>query len=720
MLQDTPATLMELLKVYTALLRRKWLFIQAVLFFTIGAGVLARILPKQYQATAKISVEASDASLSILGEMDLGEIASSLSGSSEDLETKIALAQMRPVLDEVIWRLQLRNVYLSNWGDGELLPAEKLLVPGIDGAVLGMPVIEIDQQQGTDILMITATTTNPELSALLADTMVEVYLDKSDQVQKADTREAGDFVKAKLVDLQIQFDAALKEVADAQQREEVIDLDTEMKAAVGRVSELLATRTSIQAESANLKAQLRERGQINERETADRVAPATATANSIVRDLRSQLSGLQLKRREQLFDKTEKHPDILLIDRQIAEVSGQLNRAIQEHHQLDPAEQGLEIQLAGLQQKQEEVTAEIRATVVQFGAWPDKMRKIAQLELAAEATEAIYKSLLEQQYQIQVAEAMTVSDMRQVEYAKAPEVPSAPKLLVFIILGGLSGVAFGFGLVFLMEYIDDSIKSQDDMKLVWPLPILGMVPRYSLKGGRFIDAVPATDPVFESYRNIRNSIAFSSVDSPINVLAVTSSAPAEGKSTFSINLALCLAQDGQRVVVIDCDLRRPTQHRSFPTLSNEKGVSSVLSQQMGVDEALQATPHANLFVLTAGPLPSNPGRMVESLRLRQVVSELSKRFDMVIIDAPPLLAVGDALALGKVAKGMVLVVEWGKTTSRMLSDVRARMQQANLEPLGVVLNKVDGRSGNNGYYGHYARYYQSTETGQKKRRRGGK
>ena len=174
------------------------------------------------------------------------------------------------------------------------------------------------------------------------------------------------------------------------------------------------------------------------------------------------------------------------------------------------------------------------------------------------------------------------------------------------------------------------------------------------------------------------------------------------------------------MVVIDCDLRRPTQHRSFPTLSNEKGVSSVLSQQMGVDEALQATPHANLFVLTAGPLPSNPGRMVESLRLRQVVNELSKRFDMVIIDAPPLLAVGDALALGKVARGMVLVVEWGKTTRRMLADVRARMLQANLEPLGVVLNKVDSRSGTTGYYGHYARYYQSTDEGKKKQRRSAK
>lgn len=707
---------MELLKVYTALLRRKWLFVQSVLFFTIGAGILARVLPKQYEATAKISVEASDASLSILGEMDLGEIASSLSGSSEDLETKIALAQMRPILDEVIWRLQLRNVYLSNWGDGELLPAEKLLIPGIDGAILAMPTIAIDQQQGTDILMITATTTNPELSALLADTMVEVYLDMAEQAQKADTREAGDFVQAKLIDLQVQFDEALKQVADAQQQEEVIDLDTEMKAAVGRVSELLATRTTLEAELANLRAQLRERGQINLRESSERVAPATTASNSIVRELRSQLTELQLKRREQLSDKTEKHPDIQLIDRQLKEVTFLLDRALQEQHDLDPAEQGLEIQLAGLEKKKEEVEEEIRSTVLQFGAWPDKMRKIAQLELAAEATEAIYKSLLEQQYQIQVAEAMTVSDMRQVEYARPPEVPAAPKLLVFIILGGFCGVAFGFGLVFLMEYIDDSIKSQEDMKLVWPLPTLGMVPFYKLKSGRFIDSLSPTDPVFEAYRNIRNAIAFSSVDNPINVVAVTSSAPAEGKSTFSVNLALCLAHDGQRVVVVDCDLRRPTQHRSFPTLSNEKGLSSVLSQQMGVDDALQATPQENLFVLTAGPLPSNPGRMVESLRLRQVIGELSKRFDMVIIDAPPLLAVGDALALGRVAKGLLLVVEWGKTTRRMLGDVRERMQQAGIEPIGVVMNKVDSRSGTYGYYGHYTSYYSRTEDGKKQKR----
>ena len=154
---------MELLKVWAALLRRKWLFLQALVFFTVGAAVLSFLLPKRFEATAKISVESSDASLSILSDMDLGEMAQSLVGASDDLETKIALAQMRPVLEEVIWRLQLRD------GDGEMLLPEKLLVPGIDGEILAYPFIEISTQQGTDILVFTARTEDPELARLMAD-----------------------------------------------------------------------------------------------------------------------------------------------------------------------------------------------------------------------------------------------------------------------------------------------------------------------------------------------------------------------------------------------------------------------------------------------------------------------------------------------------------------------------------------------------------------------
>ena len=217
---------MELLKVWAALLRRKWLFLQALVFFTAGAAALSFVLPKRFEAASKISVESSDASLSILSDMDLSEMASSIVGASDDTETKIALAQMRPMLDEVIWRLQLRD------SDGELLPAEKLLVPGIDGSILAYPTIEIETQQGTEILIVLATSNNPELSALLADTMVEVYLTKSQEAAKKDTQEALVFVTGELGRLRGEFDIALKTVADAKAREQVIDLDSEVRAAV--------------------------------------------------------------------------------------------------------------------------------------------------------------------------------------------------------------------------------------------------------------------------------------------------------------------------------------------------------------------------------------------------------------------------------------------------------------------------------------------------------
>jgi capsular exopolysaccharide synthesis family protein len=688
---------MELLNAWAALLRRKWLFLQAVVFFVVGAGVLALTLPKRYSATAKISVESSDASLSILADMDLSEMAQTLSGSSDDMQTKIALAQMRPVLDEVVWRLQLRD------SDGKLLAPEKLLVPGLDGEILAMPFVEISEQQGTNILLVTGTGNTPELSALLADTLVEVYLAESVEAGKADTRQALAFVKSEQMKLQAQFDAALGNVATALRNESVIDLDSETKAAVARASTLVGEIGSTQAELAEVEAQLQKRTELNGSESVSMVAPGTLATNTQVRELRAALTELRLQRDKSLQDKTAKHPDVILVDTQIASVEKELAVALQEEHTLDPAIEALRVQYAGLLERRAELTRLVEETIEQAGEYPEKGRRLAELQLAADATQAIYKSLIEQEYQIAVAEAMTVSDLKGVEPAKAPDKPAAPKLLVYLVLGGILGVGAGLGLVFLAEYIDDSVHRPDDLREVWPLSVLGLVPRYRLKAGTLIAGLPPTDPLFESYRSIRNGIAFAGVDQRIDVITVTSSAPGEGKSTFVSNLAICLANDGQRVVVVDCDLRRPTQHRAFPTIGNNVGVTSVLAQTTTLAEALQDTPVANLKILTSGPLPANPGKLVESLRLRQLLTELTRTHDVVLVDAPPVLAVSDALSLSRASQGTIVVIEAEATTRRMLADVRAQMEIAGIEPIGAVFNKV--RIGAGGY-GHYHRYTQ--------------
>ncbi|MFZ5481829.1 MAG: GumC family protein [Myxococcota bacterium] len=703
---------MELLKVWTALLRRKWIFLQAIVFFTVGAAAIALLLPKRYEAVSKISVESSDASLSILGEMDLGEIATSLSGSSDDMQTKIALAQMRPVLDEVIWRLQLRDL------DGELLPAEKLLVPGIDGEILAMPWISIEEQQGTNILLVLGTSNNPELSALLADTLVEVYLDISVQREKKDVHEALSFVQAEQAKLRTQFDEALKNVAVALQAESVIDLDSETKAAVARASELVAEISATEAELAAVQAQMRARAELNASESVAALSPATAQANQQIGELRAKLTELVLVRKKELLDKTPKHPDVIDLDAQIHNVQAELDRLLVEQHARDPQVDTMRLNYAGLLEKRAELLQAVEQTIAEAGTYPEKGRKIAELQLAAEATETVYKSLIEQEYQIAVAEAMTVSDLKPVEPAKAPDKPAAPKLIVYTILGCIVGIGVGFGLVFLFEYVDDSVKGQEDLREVWSLPVLGLVPRVKLKSGPLIHHLPATDPLFEAYRAIRNGIAFAGVDQRIDVVTVTSCVPGEGKSTFASNLAICLAQDGQRVVVVDCDLRRPTQHKAFPTLANDRGVSTVLSQATPIAEAVQETPVANLSVLTSGPLPSNPGRLVESLRMRQLLQELARSYDMVIVDAPPVLAVADAISLARASRGTVVVLESGKTTRRMVADLRHRMEAGAVEPTGVVLNKVDARTGQYGYYRAYAQMYAKPQGGEPPKAKG--
>lgn len=691
---------MELLKVWSVLMRRKWLFLQAVVFFTVGACLLSLLLPKRYSATAKISVESSDAAMSILSDMDLSEMAKDLTGSTDDITNKIALAQMRPVLDEVIWRLQLRDL------DGELLVSDKLLIPGVDGELEAMPYVEIEQSQGTDIILVTATSNNAELSALIADTLVQVYLKIDMDRERQDTEEARKFVEGQLPHLRTELEDALKNVADAQARQQVIDLDSETKAAVSRTSELIAGVKAADAEIADLRAQMRAQERLNQQENVTEIAATTASSNKLISDLRTQLQQLQLKRQQDLLDKTEKHPDVIAEDKQIANLTSQLQAALDEQHSLDPEVNSLMVQEAGLQKKRDELNTAVSETIAEFGSYPDKMREIAGLQLAADATESIYKSLLEEQYQIAVAEAMTLSDMKNVENAKAPDKPAAPKILVWTILGIFCGIAVGAGLVFLAEYVDDSLKDSNDLREIWNVGVLGLVPEFRLKGGRaLIDELPPTDPLFESYRSVRNGIAFAGVDSAINIIAVTSCVPGEGKSTVMTNLGICMASDGQRVVIVDCDLRRPTQHRNFPNISSEKGLSTVLTGQCTTQEAIQETPVHNLSLLPAGPIPGNPGRIVESLRMRQVLQELARTYDVVLVDAPPILVVNDGLALARASKGLIIVLEAGRTPRRMVTDLRTKLEASGIEPTGVVLNKVDVRSGNYGYYYQYARHY---------------
>jgi capsular exopolysaccharide synthesis family protein len=703
---------MELIKLYTALMRRKWLVIQSVVFFVIAAGFLSVLLPKNYRASSRVMVNSSDSTMSILSDLDLSEIATGLSSSSDDITNKIALATTRPLLEQLIWRLQLRNK------DGRLYSTEELLVPGMFGELEARPGLSVTQQQGTDILVFEATADDPHLARLIADTAVRLAVNSSEKRAREDTRNAGIFVKEQLEKVEDSFDAAMEDISIAQDNLDVLDLESQMKAGIARVSELMLSYESNAAAIQDLRGRISMQRIYQGRETGGLVSPRTAQLNAKVQAINTKTLQLREQRAEERTVKTEKHPDVIQIDLLLEEAQSELALALEEQHALDPTVQDLETQLSGLTKKGEEIQASIDRSTAEFGTYPDKMRQISQLQLTADAAEEVFKSLQEQSYQIGVAEAMTVSDLQPIEAAKPPERHYSPKLVINLVLGLALGGAFGFGLAFLFEYIDDTIKGPDDLSDVWDAPRLGVIPRFKGEGERrVIDALATTHPVAEAYRTVRNGLLFASLDKPLEIIAVSSALPSEGKSTFSVNMGVSFAREGKRVLIVDCDLRRPAQHRHFSETSNHQGVTDVLTGKLQVDEAIQQTPVPGLSMLTSGPIPTDPARLIESLRLRQLLLDLQKQYDLVIVDTPPSLVVNDSLVLSRVVDGIILVIEAHKTSRKLITDMRGRFDNNGIEPIGLVLNKMDFYSSGYGYYYKAYRQYHPDEVKPSKKKK---
>lgn len=706
---------MELLKLLSALWRRKWTVIVSVVLF-LAAGIAASaLLPEQYSAETEVIIESDDATQSLLSELGLAEMAVSLGTASDDLENKIYLATSPPIVEEVIWKLQLRN------GAGELYEVDDVADPGLLAPVFGTPNFVIEQNQGTDVLVITSTAATPEAAQLLADTVAEVYIDEQTSTARANMQQAELFIQQQLGEVTRQLDTAYGQIADEQRTTEIIDLESEMKAAITRLSDLQADRSATLAKIEETRARIRSAREYRGRESVDDVSPGTTASNPIVQKLRTTL-GDATARREALLAQnyTAKAPEVRELDAVIAATREQLQDALNEQATLDPNVATLEAELAGLYERERALAEAVTLTMSQYVGYPDKMRKFEQLRLVADATEQVFRSLQDQRFQIGVAEAMTMADARITARAKLPEDPSSPKVALNLIAGLMLGLMFGIGTALALEYIDDTIQLPDDMKPVWEIPSLGLIPRYKTTTIPALARIDPTDPLAEAYRALRNSISFASLDKPLKILGVTSSVPGEGKSTLAVNLAISMANEGQRVLLVDADLRVPTQHKKFPELVLSPGLSEVVSRSAVAPDAIQRTSIENLSVLTAGVVPPNPGHLIESLRLRQTVLELARSFDVVIVDTPPALAVNDPIVLSRFVDGMIVVVEAHKSSRRMLTETKERFASARTTPLGFVLNKVkpSGIA-----YGKYTKYYQrrskETQTAPAEAKRGG-
>lgn len=386
-------------------------------------------------------------------------------------------------------------------------------------------------------------------------------------------------------------------------------------------------------------------------------------------------------------------------------------------------EQNQELLLGRLSQSRANLEQEIANTEADIARTTDELSRATddaqktRLETSLAQYRSTYSTLVANYQQARLAEAQTLDSIVLSEPAIAPERPVRPRTLTNTALAAVVGALLALGIAFLIEYLDDTIKTPDDIERVTGLSTLGAIARLKDAGSarERIAWLRTSAPESEAYRTLRTNIQFSSVDNPVRRLLVTSSSPGEGKSTTAANLGVVLAQTGQRVILVDTDLRRPTLHKVFG-IPNNTGLTTALlaSQDTPIMEQLQPTEVPDLHILTSGPIPPNPSELLGSQRMAYLIEMLAEVADIIIFDSPPVLAVTDAAVLGRQMDGVLLVVDTGTTHEQVLGNAVAELQKTGVNILGVALNRLDTRR-NGYYYYYYHYYYQEDESGERRK-----
>lgn len=338
-----------------------------------------------------------------------------------------------------------------------------------------------------------------------------------------------------------------------------------------------------------------------------------------------------------------------------------------------------------------------------------------QLQATLALYQQIYTNLLSSYENVRLARLRSTPNVVQVEAAPVPEIPIQPRPVRNVLLGAMVGLVLMAMIAFAIEYLDDTLKTPEDVTHYLRVPVIGLVGEMEKRRNRddprgtgvYVSENPLS-PIAESFRTLRTNLDFASVDKPIKTLMVTSTGPAEGKSTVAVNLAAVMAQGERKVILVDTDLRRPSIHRILG-LANRRGLSDLFRDQTGLASVISSWGEPPLQVITSGGLPPNPTELLESEKMTRILEELKQKSDMVIVDSPPTV-VADPIALSAKVDGVLLVIEPGKTKIGAAQVLMEHMNRAGARILGVVLNPISRKYMH--YYSKYQYYtaYYSTRT----------
>jgi len=709
--------------------KRMVLFVSIVLAVVVVTGVYLIFATPIYEASVTIKVDPT--SQSSVGDL----FSSSLTGSSgSNISTEVELIKSRTNIEEIIEVLGLVDRVYSEDTKARLLSegySDRDLVASLTRSISSM--ITVSPVKDTRIVRVSVQNKDPVLARDIANTLAEVYNTKLAELSKRDLTRKREFIEAQIPLLESDLNEATDKIKQFKEETGIYVLDKHADQLFQMLSnydkqhnELMISAEEKKAEIETYQSMLDDFDSIDSKSIKALWVQTSESfsVNPVLTSLRQSLATLQveLASLEEQYPKTDprvrsKITEISKTESLIAEqiqnefiISGQgmtLNPAYQQIITgVISSEAGFQILQASIQAVgllRDQYQSELRNL-------PAKEQQLLDLERQIAVKESLYTLLLERLEEAKISEAAVVGNAAIVDPATVPQSPVKPNKKLSLAIGGVLGIFLGMLMVFLAEYLDKTLKTEEEIERFSRQPIIGRIP--SIEGTSeemYVEKNP-TAPSSESIKLAASNLSFTMGEG--KTVAVTSVLPTEGKSFVIANIAYSMANSGQRVVLLDLDLRRPRVEKILKAGKRTKGAVDVIMGTASIDDVVENYAE-NMDFIGVGIIPPNPTIVLSSKRIDTLLSELKQRYDRVLIDMPPAVVTSDVSLVGNKLDGIVLVVRPGRAIKDGLRIVVENLKTVGVKILGVIVNGVDEK--NSSYYYHY--YYYYNEEGKRKKRR---
>jgi len=703
--------------------RKHWALLVAGTLLSAGGSLLyAKSQQKVYEARATIEIDPH--ANQPLGEktssaFDLG--AGLAWDAREYYETQYKIMTSDRVLSAVARDLSLASDY--DFMGFQAPPPTPATVDDATAALHGRVLIE--PVKYSRLAVIKVDDTSPRRAKRIADAVAQAYIDQNLEIAVTATSDAVVWLNGQVDHVKRDLDSNENALHDFKLKNDLPSTSINEASNMLRLEmqELDTSLTHTRTHRAELAARQEELAKVSA-DDPDQLPASELLSSSFLQNTRSQYQ-TALKERASLLaeGKGESHPSVRTATERLAESRAALLGEVRN------IQGAVERDLAVV--TREEKTEEGLFEATRKRAVELNMKEIEyhRLDRSRDENEKLFSMLLERMKDADIARMMRVNNIRIVDLAKEPVVPVRPRVSVMVGLGTFVGLLFGVAIAWILERMDTSIKTPDDIESNLGIPFLGLLPvvddsdenPYSRrKGGRRRKKkLPSPDDhaelvvhdrplsgVAEAARSIRTNLLFMNPDRPYRKLLVSSAGPSEGKTTVACSIAIALAQGGQRVCIVDCDLRRPRLHRIFDR-AGDAGLTNLLVGDAQLDDITKPTQIDNLWSIPSGPIPPNPADVLNSERFRSFLSSLGDRFDRIVIDSPPLVAVTDAAILSTLVDGTVFVVRAFRTNRNLSAHGLRSIRDVDGRIVGAVLNAVNLDKHEYAHYYHY--YYYKRE-----------